>query len=180
MHIQSQNFFLTYPQLVSKAMQNFVRVDGTPKVGQGEDHAAIVCQGAVMDGLVRRCIPLRPGMAIDGNADFEAKPQRWRPNMTTELAVRVEDKLFYNRYLVDAGRAHIKVRPHTVPSPALLTLLKACPARCYELNDKGQVEVTVDGCVECGTCRVIGEPERRHRMELSARRLRRAVQVRLS
>jgi electron transfer flavoprotein-quinone oxidoreductase len=31
MHIQSQNFFLTYPQLVSKAMQNFVRVDGTPK-----------------------------------------------------------------------------------------------------------------------------------------------------
>jgi electron transfer flavoprotein-quinone oxidoreductase len=32
MHIQSQNFFLTYPQLVSKAMQNFVRVDGTPKM----------------------------------------------------------------------------------------------------------------------------------------------------
>jgi electron transfer flavoprotein-quinone oxidoreductase len=32
LHVQSQNFFLTYPQLVSKAMQNFVRVDGTPKV----------------------------------------------------------------------------------------------------------------------------------------------------
>jgi electron transfer flavoprotein-quinone oxidoreductase len=32
LHIQSQNFFLTYPQLVSKAMQNFVRVDGTPKL----------------------------------------------------------------------------------------------------------------------------------------------------
>ncbi len=32
LHIQSQNFFLTYPQLVSKAMQSFVRVDGTPKV----------------------------------------------------------------------------------------------------------------------------------------------------
>jgi electron transfer flavoprotein-quinone oxidoreductase len=31
LHIQSQNFFLTYPQLVSKAMQTFVRVDGTPK-----------------------------------------------------------------------------------------------------------------------------------------------------
>ncbi|MDI4666995.1 ferredoxin family protein, partial [Xanthobacter autotrophicus] len=37
----------------------------------------------------------------------------------TEPAVRVEDKLFQNRYLVDAGRAHIKVRPHTTPSPAL-------------------------------------------------------------
>ena len=31
LHTQSQNFFLTYPQLVSKAMQNFVRVNGTPK-----------------------------------------------------------------------------------------------------------------------------------------------------
>jgi electron transfer flavoprotein-quinone oxidoreductase len=31
LHTQSQNFFLTYPQLVSKAMQSFVRVDGVPK-----------------------------------------------------------------------------------------------------------------------------------------------------
>ncbi len=76
----------------------------------------------------------------------------------TAFSVRVEEKLFQNRYRVDAGRAHIKVRPHTVPSPALLALLTACPARCYELSDKGQVEITVDGCVECGTCRIIGEP----------------------
>jgi ferredoxin like protein len=78
--------------------------------------------------------------------------------MTVETAVRVEDKLFHNRYLVDAGRAHIKVRPHTVPSAALLTMLKVCPARCYELNAQGQVEITPDGCVECGTCRIICEP----------------------
>ena len=32
LHTQSQNFFLTYPQLVSKAMQSFVRVDGVPKI----------------------------------------------------------------------------------------------------------------------------------------------------
>jgi electron transfer flavoprotein-quinone oxidoreductase len=32
LHTQSQSFFLTYPQLVSQAMQNFVRVDGTSKV----------------------------------------------------------------------------------------------------------------------------------------------------
>ncbi len=67
--------------------------------------------------------------------------------MTTEIAVRVEDKLFYNRYLVDAGRAHIKVRPHKVPSPELMALLKVCPARCYELGDSGQVEISVDGCI---------------------------------
>ncbi|MGX5666680.1 ferredoxin family protein [Rhizobium daejeonense] len=72
--------------------------------------------------------------------------------------VRVEDKLFQNRYLVDVGRPHITVRPHETPSPNLLALTKVCPARCYEQNDKGQVEITADGCMECGTCRVLCEP----------------------
>ncbi|ABD05697.1 ferredoxin like protein, fixX [Rhodopseudomonas palustris HaA2] len=77
--------------------------------------------------------------------------------MTVEAPIRVEDKLFQNRYLVDVGNAHIRVKPHTKPSAELLALLKVCPAHCYELNTNGQVEVTPDGCVECGTCRVIAE-----------------------
>jgi electron transfer flavoprotein-quinone oxidoreductase len=32
LHTQASNLFLTYPQLVSKAMENFLRVDGTPKI----------------------------------------------------------------------------------------------------------------------------------------------------
>lgn len=32
LHTQSQNLFMTYPQLVSTAMENFLRVDGTPKI----------------------------------------------------------------------------------------------------------------------------------------------------
>lgn len=70
-------------------------------------------------------------------------------------AAKVEEKLYQNRYLVDAGRPHIKVRPHVVASKALLALTHACPAGCYSRNDQGQVEVSVDGCVECGTCRVL-------------------------
>lgn len=70
-------------------------------------------------------------------------------------AAKVEEKLYQNRYLVDAGRPHIKVRPHIVPSKALLALTHACPAGCYSQNDQGQVEANVDGCVECGTCRVL-------------------------
>ena len=77
--------------------------------------------------------------------------------MTVATEVRVEDKLFQNRYLVDAGRPHIKVRPHDKPSAALLALTTVCPAKCYERNDKGQVEITPDGCMECGTCRVLCE-----------------------
>ena len=69
--------------------------------------------------------------------------------------MKVESKLFQNRYLVDAGRPHITVRPHTKPSEGLLALVTVCPAGCYEQNDRGQVEITTDGCLECGTCRVI-------------------------
>ncbi|MCC3246359.1 FAD-dependent oxidoreductase [Methylocystis sp. WRRC1] len=32
LHANSQNYFLAYPSLVSKAMENFLRVDGTPKL----------------------------------------------------------------------------------------------------------------------------------------------------
>lgn len=71
------------------------------------------------------------------------------------VAGKVEDKLFQNRYLVDAGRSHIKIRAHTVPSKALLSMTYTCPAGCYSQNDKGQVEIAADGCLECGTCRVV-------------------------
>jgi ferredoxin like protein len=68
---------------------------------------------------------------------------------------KVEDKLYTNRYVVDAGRPHIKVKPHISPSPALLAMITVCPARCYSLNDRGQVELAADGCLECGTCRAV-------------------------
>lgn len=75
----------------------------------------------------------------------------------SESNVRVEEKLFQNRYLVDVGRPHIKVKPHEVPSDALMALTKVCPAGCYAVTDSGQVEITPDGCMECGTCRVIAQ-----------------------
>ena len=71
------------------------------------------------------------------------------------MTVRVEDRLFNNRYVVDAGRPHIKVKPHTTPSAVLITLMRICPAHCYDMNDRGQAEVTPDGCLECGTCRIL-------------------------
>ena len=68
---------------------------------------------------------------------------------------KVEEKLFQNRYLVDAGRPHIKVKPHKVPSAGLLAMTTLCPAGCYTKNEAGQVEVAADGCLECGTCRIV-------------------------
>ncbi|MDJ0933234.1 ferredoxin family protein [Breoghania sp.] len=71
-----------------------------------------------------------------------------------EKGMRVEEKFYQNRYLVDAGRPHIKVLPHETPSKALLSMTHLCPAGCYELNERGQAEITAEGCMECGTCRI--------------------------
>jgi ferredoxin like protein len=84
--------------------------------------------------------------------------------MAAELSPRIEDKLYQNRYLVDAGRAHIKVREHTVPTP-LLALLTACPARCTGLSPRPDRDHC--GRPWVGTCRVIAEPSG-DRMELPA------------
>jgi ferredoxin like protein len=73
------------------------------------------------------------------------------------VTVRVEEKLYQNRYVVDAGRGHIKVAPHETPSVNLLAMINLCPAGCYSLNENGKVEIATDGCFECGTCRVMCE-----------------------
>jgi ferredoxin like protein len=71
--------------------------------------------------------------------------------------LRVEDKLYQNRYLVDAGRPHIRLVNGDKPSANLLALATVCPAGCYAKTDDGRVELTADGCMECGTCRVLCE-----------------------
>ncbi len=67
----------------------------------------------------------------------------------------VEEKLYFNRFVVDAGRPHITVKPHEQPSPQLRSLTRLCPAGCYSQNETGQVEIATDGCLECGTCRIV-------------------------
>jgi ferredoxin like protein len=74
------------------------------------------------------------------------------------LSTRIEEKLYQNRYVVDAGKPHIKVREHDVPSESLKSLVTTCPAACYSLNEHGKVEIVADGCMECGTCRVVCGP----------------------
>jgi len=73
----------------------------------------------------------------------------------SNTTVKVEEKLYFNRFVVDAGKPHITVRPHTVPSPALLSLTRICPAGCYAATPEGRIEITPDGCLECGTCRIV-------------------------
>lgn len=71
--------------------------------------------------------------------------------------IKVENKLFQNRYLVDEGNPHITIRDASICETKCgdKACTWCCPAACYTLTDEGGVELVTDGCLECGTCRVI-------------------------
>lgn len=70
---------------------------------------------------------------------------------------KVEEKLFQNRYKIDSGRPHIAIKDQSVCADQCKTqqCLTCCPAGCYTAEGGGQILLTTDGCLECGTCRVI-------------------------
>lgn len=73
----------------------------------------------------------------------------------TERTTRMEERLYQNRYLVDEGRPHIQINQQPVDSQQLQSLVNICPAGCYAKSEDGRVEIASDGCMECGTCRIV-------------------------
>jgi ferredoxin like protein len=49
---------------------------------------------------------------------------------------------------------HIRIKPGMEKDPRLKRAVLVCPAGLYSLNKEGAVEFTIDGCLECGTCRI--------------------------
>lgn len=70
--------------------------------------------------------------------------------------IKVEEKLFQNRYLVDAERPHIRTTDPAVCERRCDTKQCAvcCPAGCYTVENR-KVALITDGCLECGTCRIV-------------------------
>lgn len=73
------------------------------------------------------------------------------------IIVNVEEKLFQNRYKVDAGRPHIKIKDADVCANVCeaKSCTYVCPASCYKEEGNGNVTLIADGCLECGSCRII-------------------------
>jgi ferredoxin like protein len=71
--------------------------------------------------------------------------------------VNVEEKLFQNRYKVDHGRPHIQIKDPAVCANEckLQACTFVCPASCYKSEGNRNVTLITDGCLECGSCRVI-------------------------
>ena len=49
---------------------------------------------------------------------------------------------------------HIHVVPSKEKLPLWRKVVLVCPAGLYSLNEDESVDICVDGCLECGTCRI--------------------------
>jgi len=67
--------------------------------------------------------------------------------------MRIEDLLNNNIWDVDY-EPHIKVDTNKCVDCELKPCIKLCPAGCYTLSGD-KVLFSYEGCLECGTCRVI-------------------------
>ncbi|HHY60785.1 MAG TPA: ferredoxin family protein [Clostridia bacterium] len=68
----------------------------------------------------------------------------------------VEQKLAVDKFYIDEGNPHIILKENITDREALEKIIKACPAGLYALNPDGSVRFDFAGCLECGTCRVLG------------------------
>lgn len=72
-------------------------------------------------------------------------------------AARIEEKLFQNRYRVDSERPHIAMKDPAVCADQCKprSCTTCCPAGCWNVEGDGRVSLATDGCLECGTCRIV-------------------------
>ena len=49
---------------------------------------------------------------------------------------------------------HIRIRQGMERDPRLKAAVRACPAGLYAEGADGVFTLTLDGCLECGTCRI--------------------------
>lgn len=54
---------------------------------------------------------------------------------------------------------HIRIKPGQEKDARLKSTILVCPAGLYSENDKGEIVINVDGCLECGTCLLVCGPE---------------------
>ncbi|MDD5168295.1 MAG: 4Fe-4S dicluster domain-containing protein [Syntrophales bacterium] len=54
-----------------------------------------------------------------------------------------------------AGKPHITIKSGKEKDPRLKRMVNVCPAGLYSEGEAGAVILTIDGCLECGTCRLI-------------------------
>lgn len=76
--------------------------------------------------------------------------------LVTPPSINIEEKLFQNRYRVDVEHPHIRIRDdQSCGRCDLKPCVACCPAGCWRTDENGRIELVVEGCLECGTCRIV-------------------------
>ncbi|NSW82794.1 MAG: 4Fe-4S dicluster domain-containing protein [Syntrophothermus sp.] len=52
----------------------------------------------------------------------------------------------------ESSKFHIRIKEGKEKDPRLGKAVLVCPAGLYSQNSKGEVTLSSDGCLECGTC----------------------------
>jgi len=67
----------------------------------------------------------------------------------------IDDKLGLNKFNIDESKSHIEIDEDFTDEAEINKLLLGCPAHLYELTPEGKLTFNYEGCLECGTCRVL-------------------------
>ena len=72
--------------------------------------------------------------------------------MTTDI--NIKGKLGLDTIKVDDEEKHITVKQEICKKCEKKACLYVCPAQVYTLGKEGEIVLDLDGCLECGTCRI--------------------------
>lgn len=67
--------------------------------------------------------------------------------------VNVKAKLGVDTIKVDTNK-HITVKQEICKACKEKECLHVCPAQVYKLNEAGDIVLDLEGCLECGTCKI--------------------------
>jgi ferredoxin like protein len=67
--------------------------------------------------------------------------------------MKLEDKLYRVKFKADSDSHLIIISQEKCKKCELKQCTYVCPAECYKIED-GEVIVSFEGCLECGTCRI--------------------------
>jgi ferredoxin like protein len=71
------------------------------------------------------------------------------------VKLTIEDKLFITKFRVDE-EPHLAIKNREdCRRCEKKQCVSCCPAKVYAIQEDGTVNVGYEGCLECGTCRVV-------------------------
>jgi ferredoxin like protein len=68
--------------------------------------------------------------------------------------MNIDNKLALDLFHVDSER-HLKIDPAVCRRCEHKWCTRVCPVENYRLDENGDVVLSWEGCLECGTCRIV-------------------------